>query len=136
LPDRSKPLGKILDMSIMAMLVVFFAGYVNIHSDVIGLPRFFPMPGPVEEFWEVFSWIIFAAIAADICLKYRKINDPKAFAKKHWLDVAMLALIPVFAGFKVAKLSVKMVKGLKMGKSGFKAFQSAKKISAKKSKAG
>ena len=47
----------------------------------------------------------------------------------------MLALIPVFAGFKVAKLSVKLVKGLKMGKSGFKAFQSVKKVNDKKSKA-
>ena len=63
-------------------------------------------------------------------------NDPKAFAKKHRLDIALPALIPVFAGFKVAKLSVKTVKGLKMGKSGFKAFQSTKKISAKKSEAG
>jgi hypothetical protein len=48
--------------------------------------------------------------------------------KKHWLDIVMLLLIPVFAGFKVAKLSINLVKSLKMTKSGFKAVHSAKKI--------
>ena len=116
----------------MVMLVVFFVGYVNIHSDVVGLPRMFPISEPLEEFWEVFSWIIFAALVADVYLKYRKINDPKAFVKKHWLDITMLVLIPVFAGFKIAKLSVNLVKSLKMGKSGLKAFLSTKKIKDKK----
>lgn len=116
------------DVTVMALLAAFFVGYVNLHSEVIGIEQFFPMPEPAKEFWEVFSWIIFAALVADLYLKFRKVNDPKVFIKKHWLDVAMLALIPVFAGFKIAKLSVKVVKGMKMTKSGFKVFHSAKKM--------
>jgi len=119
---------RVFDLSIVTMLVVFFVGYVNIHSDLIGIERPFPVSKEVEEFWEVFSWMIFAALAVDVSLKYRKINDPRLFLKKHWLDVAMLLLIPVFAGFKVAKLSINLVKGLKMTKSGFKVFHSAKKM--------
>jgi hypothetical protein len=121
-------LARAFDISVMALLVVFFVGYVNLHSELIGMERLFPMPGPVEEFWEALSWIIFAALVADLYLKYRKLNDPKKFVKKYWLDVAMLALIPLFAGFKIAKLSVKIVKSMKMTKSGFKVFHSAKKM--------
>lgn len=112
----------------MALLVVFFVGYVNLHSELIGMERFFPMPEPVEAFWEVLSWIIFAALVVDLYLKYRKVNDPKKFVRKYWLDVAVLALIPMFAGFKIAKLSVKIVKSMKMTKSGFKVFRNAKKM--------
>jgi len=116
------------DLSIVAMLVVFFVGYVSIHSDLIGMDPPLPVSKEIEEFWEAFSWIIFAALVADIALKYSKINDPKTFMKKHWLDVAMLLLIPVFAGFKIAKVSIKLVKSLKMTKSGFKVVHSAKKV--------
>jgi hypothetical protein len=56
------------------------------------------------------------------------------FVKKHWLDIAMLALMPLFAGFKIAKMSVKLVKGAKMAKSGFKAAKGAKKIYKDQSK--
>ena len=119
---------KAFDISVMALLVVFFVGYVNLHSEVIGMERFFSMPEPVEASWEALSWIIFAALVADLYLKYRKVNDPKKFVKKYWLDVAMLALIPMLAGFKIAKLSVKIVKSVKMTKSGFKVFHSAKKM--------
>lgn len=71
---------------------------------------------------------VLAVLAVDIYLKYRKLRDPEEFVKKHWLDIAMLALMPLFAGFKVAKMSIKLVKGAKMAKSGFKAFKGAKKI--------
>jgi hypothetical protein len=41
----------------------------------------------------------------------------------------MLALIPFLAGFKIAKISVNLVKTIKASKSGFKVFQKAKKAS-------
>lgn len=117
------------DIFVSALLIALFAGYVNIHSDIIGLhERPVPVGKEVEEFWEWLAWIVFAALAADIYLKYRKVRDPKEFVKKHWPDIAMLALMPLFAGFKIAKMSVKLVKGAKMAKSGFKAFKGAKKI--------
>ena len=109
--------------------MVFFAGYINIHADLIGLHASpVPVSNEVIEFWEWLTWMVFAALALDIYLKYRKVRDPKEVVKKHWLDLLMLALLPLFAGFKLAKMSIKLVKGAKMAKSGFKAYQGAKKM--------
>ena len=70
-------------------------------------------------------------LAFDIYLKYRKVRDVRLFLKKHWLDILMLCMMPLFAGFKVAKLSIKLVKGMKMAKSGFKAAHGARKLQKK-----
>ena len=120
---------KAFDVFASALLIAFFAGYINIHSDLVGLhERPIPVGNEAEEFWEWLAWGVFVVLAVDIYLKYRKVRDPKEFVKKHWLDIAMLALMPLFAGFKIAKMSIKLVKGAKMAKSGFKAFKGAKKI--------
>ncbi|MEW5839440.1 hypothetical protein [Nitrososphaera sp.] len=120
---------KAFDVAVSAMLLAFFIGYVNIHADIIGLKESpVPVSHQVEEFWEWFTWIVFAALALDVYLKYRKVRNPREFLKKHWLDILMLAFMPLFAGFKLAKISIKLVKGAKMVKSGFKAFQGARKI--------
>ena len=117
------------DVFVSVLLMVFFAGYINIHADLIGLHASpIPVSHEVVEFWEWLTWMVFAALALDIYLKYRKVRDPKEFVKKHWLDLIMLALLPLFAGFKLAKISIKLVKGAKMTKSGFKAYQGAKKM--------
>ena len=113
----------------MGLLVIFFAGYINIHSELVGLPHFLPTSEEIEKFWDGFTWVIFGMLVFDIYLKYRKAGDPRTFLKKHWLEVAMLAMIPLFAGLKVAKISIKLVKGLKMMKSGVKVAHGANKIS-------
>lgn len=117
------------DLLVMSALVVFFVGYINIHSDLVGLPHFLPTSENVEKFWEIFTWIIFGMLAFDIYLKYRKAENSRLFLRKHWLDLAMLAMIPLFAGLKIANISVKLIKGLKMVKSAFKVVHSAKKVS-------
>jgi hypothetical protein len=120
---------KAFDIFVSALVMFFFAGYLNIHSDLIGLHEPpIPVTKEVEEFWDLFSWAVFGVLAFDIALKYRQVRDPKLFVKKHWLDILMLCLMPLFAGFKAAKFSIKLVKGLKMAKSGFKAAHGAKKI--------
>ncbi len=122
-------MARAFDVFVSALVMFFFAGYINIHSDIIGLDRDpVPVTEEVEEFWEYFAWAVFAVLAFDIYLKYRKVRDPKLFLKKHWLDIVMLCMMPLFAGFKVAKMSIKLVKGLKMAKSGFKAAHGAKKL--------
>ncbi len=123
---------KIYDVSLMAALAVFFVGYINIHSDLIGLEHFLPVSEELEQIWEAFSWAIFGMLAFDIYLKFRKAKDFRSFLKKHWLELAMLAMIPLFGGLKLAKISVKIIKGLKMTKSGFKVAHGAKKMSGKK----
>ncbi|MGI0038715.1 MAG: hypothetical protein ACREAO_02780 [Nitrososphaera sp.] len=129
MPSKGWPLKKAFDVFVSVLLMAFFAGYINIHADLIGL-RASPVPFSHEviEFWEWLTWMVFAALALDIYLKYRKVRDPKEFVKKHWLDLLLLALLPLFAGFKLAKMSIKLVKGAKMAKSGFKAYQGAKKM--------
>jgi hypothetical protein len=114
----------------MVAIPIFFVGYVNIHSDVIGVPHFLPTSEEIERYWDTFSWAIFGMLALDITLKYRNAGiGPRAFLKKYWLEIAMLTLIPVFAAFKVAKVSVKLIKALKMTKSGFKVAHGANKAS-------
>lgn len=117
------------DLFLLAAMGVFFVGYVNIHSELVGIPHFLPTSESVEQYWEVFSWLIFGMLAFDVYLKYRKAGNAKFFFKKHWLEIAMLALIPVFAGLKIAKISIKVVKAMKMSKSGFKVAHGAKKMS-------
>lgn len=120
---------KVFDIFVSVLLMIFFAGYLDIHADIFGLrSQPIPVPPEVEELWEWLTWMVFAALAFDIYLKYRKVRDPRQFLKKHWLDLLMLAALPLFAGFKIAKLSIKLVKGAKMAKSGFKAYQGARKI--------
>ena len=120
---------KAFDLLLLAAVGVFFVGYVNIHSELLGIPHFLPTSEGVEQYWEVFSWLIFGMLAFDVYVKYRKVGNAKYFLKKHWLEIAMLALIPIFAGLKIAKLSINVVKAMKMSKSGFKVAHGAKKMS-------
>jgi hypothetical protein len=125
---RNVSLYKVYDVVLMLFLVVFFVGYINIHSELVGLPHFLPTSDELENFWEGFTWLIFAMLAVDIYLKYRKADNARSFLKKHWLELAMIALVPLFAGLKLAKISIKLVKGMKMMKSGFKVAHGAKKM--------
>lgn len=120
---------RFFDIALMALMVVFFAGYINIHSELLGLPHFLPVSIDVEKFWDIFTWLIFSLLAFDIYLKYRKTGDLRVFLKKYWLEIVMLTMIPLFVGLKIGKFSIKLVKGLKMMKSGFKVAHGAKKIS-------
>jgi hypothetical protein len=114
---------------VSVLLIVFFAGYLDIHSELVGLHEQ-PVPAgkEMEEAWDALAWAVFGVLAFDVYLKYRRAGSLAKFVRKHWLDLAMLALMPLFAGFKIANMSVKLVKGAKMAKSGFKALQGARKI--------
>ena len=44
---------KASDIFVSALLIAFFAGYINIHANLIGLPASpVPVSREVEEFWE------------------------------------------------------------------------------------
>jgi hypothetical protein len=108
---------KPFDVFASLLVIVFFAGYLNIHASLIGL-----------QGGEDVRWVVFAVLGLDLYLKYRNVRNPKEFVRKYWLDIVLLALLPLFAGFKVAKIAVKAIKGAKLSKSGLKAFLGARKL--------
>jgi hypothetical protein len=122
---------KAFDIALVVGLVVFFVGYVNIHAGIFGISHFLPTSEEIEQFWDAFSWALFAMLVFDMVIKYKKAGNLQSFLKKYWLELLMLAMIPIFAGFKIAKISVNLIKALKMTKSGFKAAHGVKKISKK-----
>jgi hypothetical protein len=122
-------LSKVFDIFVSLLVIVFFAGYLNIHSGLLGLEQSpIPVGKQVKELWEWLTWAVFAILGVDLYLKYRKVRDPREFVRKHWLDILMIAFLPLFAGFKIAKIAIKAVKGAKLAKSGIKAFLGAKKL--------
>lgn len=117
------------DVFASVLVIIFFAGYLNIHAELIGLQEsLIPVSKEVQNFWEWLTWIVFAVLSLDLYLKWRKVQRAREFVRKYWLDIVLLALLPLFAGFKVAKIAVKVIKSAKLSKSGLKAFLGAKKL--------
>lgn len=123
-------LGKALDFLLLGMIIVYFIGFLSFHPQSVFLTEsLLDISHEYEIYFEILLWAIFGLLALDLYFKYRKLAGWKPFLKKHWHDVAMLALIPFLAGFKIAKISVNLVKTLKASKTGFKIFYKAKKAS-------
>jgi hypothetical protein len=128
--DKKGLLAKSFDFLVLIMAVTYFVGFVSFYPESLFLKEApYHIPHQYEIYFEALLWAFFVALAFDLYLKYKKLNDWKLFLKKHWHDIAMFALIPFLAAFKIAKISVKLVKTLKASKSGFKVFYKAKKAS-------
>lgn len=127
---RKSTFGKALDFLLLGMVTVYFVGFVSFHPQSVFLAEsLLDISHEYEVYFEILLWAIFGLLALDLYFKYRKLADWKVFLKKHWHDIVMLALIPFLAGFKIAKISVNLVKTLKASKAGFKIFYKAKKAS-------
>jgi hypothetical protein len=127
---QKSPLAKSLDFVLLAMATIYFVGFISFHPESLMLPEApYHIPHQYEIHFEILLWVFFGLLVLDLYLKYKKLNDWKAFMKKHWHEVLLLALIPFLTVFKIAKISVNMVKTLKASKSGFKIFYKAKKAS-------
>ncbi|WP_268543992.1 hypothetical protein [Candidatus Nitrosotenuis cloacae] len=119
---------KVFDFCILLMAIVYFLGFVSFYPESLFLKEApYRIPHDFEIHFEVLLWVFFTLLVFDLYLKYRKLNNLKLFFKKHWHDVAMLALIPFLSVFKIAKISLKLIKTLKASKSGFKVFYKGKK---------
>jgi hypothetical protein len=119
-----------LDISLMIMALVYFVGFISLHPESILLKEApYHIPHEYEIYFEILLGAFFGMLVLDLYLKYKKLNDWKVFLKKHWHEIAMVALIPFLTVFKIAKVSIKLVKALKASKSGFKVFYKAKKAS-------
>ena len=123
---------KILDLIILALSLLFFIGLLAFEYHVFGLENpILSIPDEFKEFFEFLIWPILILLTLDLVLKYRKINNPKKFVKKYWIDILMLALIPIFSIFKFFKIGLSLIKQLKTIKMGAKIFHKTKKISKK-----
>ena len=124
---------KILDMIILVLTSLFFIGLLAFEYHSFGLETpILPIPDQFKEFLEFLIWPILILLAFDLILKYRKINNSKKFVKKHWIDILMLVLIPIFSIFKFLKIGLSLIKQLKTIKMGAKIFHKTKKISQQK----
>ena len=124
---------KILDIIILVFTSLFFIGLLafEYHSFVLENP-ILPIPDQFKEFFEFLIWPILTLLILDLIFKYRKIKNTKKFVKKHWSDILMLVLIPVFSILKFLKIGLSVIKQLKTIKMGAKIFHKTKKVSKQK----
>lgn len=114
------------------LIVVFFVFLINIEYAALGLSEpFFPVTEQVKAFNDVIFWIIVGLLGLELVVAYLEIRDAKYFLKKYWLEIILLVLMPVFVGFKALKITIKIVKQIKVSKTGFKIFQKLKKSKKK-----
>ena len=124
---------KILDLIILTLTSLFFIGLLAFEYHSFGLKNpILPIHDEFKEFFEFLIWPILTLLALDLILKYRKTKNLKKFVKKHWIDILMLVLIPIFSIFKFLKIGLSVIKQLKTVKMGAKIFHKTKKISQKK----
>ena len=124
---------KILDLMILVLTSLFFIGLLAFEYHTFGLENsILPIPDTFKEFFEFLIWPILVLLTLDLVFKYRKIKNSKKFVKKHWIDILMLALIPIFSIFKFLKIGLNVIKQLKTIKMGAKIFHKTKKISKQK----
>ncbi|KEQ56535.1 hypothetical protein AAA799E16_01958 [Marine Group I thaumarchaeote SCGC AAA799-E16] len=120
---------KILDFAIIAIGLVFFVGVVSFEFDTIGFSEpILQLTYELKLFSDALIWPLVVLLIFDLTLKYRKVKDPKKFVKKYWIDIVMLALIPIFSAFKFFKIGLSLVKKLKTVKMGTKVAHKTKKI--------
>ena len=114
------------------LIVVFFVILVNIEYSALGLSEpFFPVTEQVKTFNDAIFWIIVGLLGLELVVAYLEIRDAKYFLKKYWLEIILLVLMPIFVGFKALKITIKIVKQIKVSKTGFKIFQKLKKSKKK-----
>ncbi|MEC4848158.1 MAG: hypothetical protein RI100_03135 [Nitrosarchaeum sp.] len=77
--------------------------------------------------FDIVFWLLVGLLTLELVIAYLKIRNAKSFVKKYWLEIIMLVLMPIFVGFKILKISLKIIKQVKIGKTVFKLFQKMKK---------
>ena len=104
--------------------MIYFFGLINIEHTALGISEpLFLITEYVKIFFDVIFWIIVSLLGFELAVAYFEIKNTRIFLKKYWLEVIMLVLMPVFVGFKVLKITMKIIKQIKISKTGFKIFQ-------------
>ena len=119
---------KILSFVTFSLIVIFIFGLVNIEYSSLGISEpLFVITEQVIIIFDIIFWAIVSLLTLELLIAYLKIRNTKSFVKKYWLEIIMLVLMPVFVGFKILKISLKIIKQVKIGKTVFKLFQKMKK---------
>lgn len=92
-----------------------------------GINPFFPITSESTLFVDVVFWVIVCLLSLELIIGYLKVRNTNEFLKKYWLEILMLVLMPVFVGFKFMKITLKIVKQLKIAKTGLKLIHKMKK---------
>jgi hypothetical protein len=101
---------KLADIVVLALLVIFFFGFLAFDYELLGFhkPIIVTIPNEMEHYFEAIPWIIFGVLVFDIYLKYIIVGrDLKLLFKNHWLDISMTALIPILIPLKFLKVTLK-----------------------------
>ncbi|EGP93503.1 hypothetical protein [Nitrosarchaeum koreense] len=119
---------KVLSFVTFSLIVIFIFGLVNIEYSALGISEpLFAITEQVIIIFDIIFWVIVGLLTLELLIAYLKIRNAKSFVKKYWLEIIMLVLMPVFVGFKILKVSLKIIKQVKIGKTVFKLFQKMKK---------
>lgn len=119
---------KILSFVTFALMIFYVFGLVNIEYSSLGISKpLFEITDEIVQIFYVIFWIIVCLLTLELIIAYLKIKNTRTFVKKYWLEIIMLVFMPVFVGFKILKVSLKILKQIKVGKSVFKIFQKIKK---------
>ncbi len=116
---------KIADIVVLCLLVIFFVGFLAFDHELLGFhDPLIAIPHESEQYFEVIPWIIFGVLLFDLYLKYIIVGrNLKLLFKHHWLDISMVALIPILLPLKFLKVTLKIFKAVKATKFGYKVYQ-------------
>lgn len=125
---QSQSFKKVLSSITFALIIILLVGLINHEYKVLGIPHpFFPISEQTQMFIDIIYWMVIACLALELLTAYLKIRNSREFFKKYWLEIIMLALMPVFSGFKLLKITTKLLKKTKIAKTAFKVIQKIKK---------
>ena len=114
--------------SAFALVIVYLVGLVNLEHKAIGLEYpFFAIAENYVLILDVIFWAIVGLFTVELFISYLKVRNSKEFLRRYWLEILMLALMPIFVGFKILKITLKILKQIKIGKTVFKIIHKIKK---------
>ena len=113
-----------LSFTTFILILIFLFGLINIEHSVLGISEpLFEITKSIKLFFDVIFWIIVGLLFLELITAYLEIGNTKSFLKKYWLEIILLVFMPLFVGFKALKLSFKIIKQIKISKTGFKVLQ-------------
>ncbi len=123
---------KALSFFTFILIVIFFFLLINIEHSALGISTpLFKITDNILVIVDIIFWLIVGLMILELLVAYLEIRNTKSFIKKFWLEIILLVFMPVFVGFKMLKITLKLVKQIKISKTGFKIFQKLLKKSRK-----